>query len=236
MFDKEGDAGILIVDDQPSNIELPQQQAELLEQGVLERTRDLEGARLEVLDRLGRVAEFRDDETGEHTLRVGRTAAVVAAMLGLDRREVELIRRSAPLHDIGKIAVPDAILLKPGALSEAEMELMREHTTIGLRILAGGRSQLMKLAEEIALYHHEWWDGSGYPHRLQGPAIPRAARIVTVVDVFDALVHERPYKRAWPRTDALAHIEARAGTQFDPEVVRAFLDAVRGGKVIGYRG
>jgi putative two-component system response regulator len=199
------------------------QQSTLLEQRVAERTEELEEARLEMLYRLARAAEFRDDQTGQHTLRVGRMAGRIAQVLGLPPARQELVRRAAPLHDIGKIGIPDAILLKPGRLLPAELSAMRQHTVIGARILSGSRCTLLQLAEEIALTHHERWDGNGYPRGLAREEIPLAGRIVAVADVFDSLAHERPYKSAWTIRDTLAEIEAGAGSQFDPAVVEALL-------------
>ncbi|MEJ2187504.1 MAG: response regulator [Gemmatimonadota bacterium] len=195
----------------------------LLEERVTERTRELEQARIEILERLARAAEFRDDDTGQHTVRVGRVAARLAQMLKLEPDEVELIRRAAPLHDIGKIGVPDAILLKEGRLTPEEQAVMRTHTKIGARILSGSRSPLLQLAERIAMTHHEHWDGDGYPDALSGEAIPLEGRIVAVADVFDSLTHERPYKVAWTARDTLAYIEDHAGAQFDAVVVEALL-------------
>jgi len=199
------------------------EQNSLLEFRVDERTRELEEARLEILYRLARAAEYRDDQTGQHTLRVGRLAGRLAQVLGLSEESHELIRRAAPLHDIGKIGIPDSILLKPDRLRPDELELMRTHTVIGANILSGSRYPLLRLAEEIALTHHEHWNGRGYPHGLAGEAIPMAGRIVAVADVFDSLTHARPYKHAWTAREALIEIEAQAGEQFDPRVVEALL-------------
>jgi PAS domain S-box-containing protein/putative nucleotidyltransferase with HDIG domain len=200
-----------------------QAQNNLLERGVRERTQDLEDARLETLHRLAITAEYRDDDTHQHTERVGRTAALLARELGLSDETVALIRQAAPLHDIGKVGIPDTILLKPGKLTDEEFELMKEHAEIGAKILADGQFAVVRLAEEIALTHHERWDGGGYPDGLPNEAIPLAGRITAVADVFDALTHERPYKRAWPIEDAVSEIEGLAGTHFDPRVIRAFL-------------
>jgi putative two-component system response regulator len=189
---------------------------------VAERTRDLDQARLEVLERLARATEYRDDDTQEHAWRIGRVSALLALELGRPDHEVQLIRRAAPLHDIGKIAIPDAILLKPGKLSDDEFEVIKTHTTIGGAILSGSPSRLLRLAEQIALTHHERWDGRGYPIGLTGEGIPLAGRIVAVADVFDALTHQRPYKQAWPVDNAVDEILSQAGRHFDPSLVDAF--------------
>jgi putative two-component system response regulator len=193
-----------------------------LEHEVAERTRDLEQARLEILDRLALAAEYRDDDTQEHAWRLGRAAALLALELGLPRRDVELLWRAAPLHDIGKIGIPDAILLKPGKLTVEEFEQVKTHTTIGAEILSGSSGPLLRTAERIALTHHERWDGGGYPGGLCGEGIPLAGRIVAVADVFDALTHARPYKEAWAVKEAVAEIFHQAGRHFDPDVVKAF--------------
>jgi putative two-component system response regulator len=186
---------------------------------------ELYEAQLEILERLSRAAEFRDDQTGNHTQRVGQISATLAAVLGLPGEQIKLIRLAAPLHDVGKIAIPDHILLKPGRLTEDEMIIMKGHTTVGAALLARGHSEFTRMAERIALTHHERWDGTGYPQGLQGDEIPIEGRIVAVVDVFDALIHERPYKDAWKVEDALAEIERQSGQQFDPLIVDAFLAA-----------
>lgn len=193
-----------------------------LEDKVAERTRDLDQSRLEVLERLALAAEYRDDDTQEHAWRIGRIGALVAVALGLPEAEVELIARAAPLHDVGKIGIPDAILLKPGRLTDEEFEVIKTHPRIGAEILTGSRSPLLRLAERIALTHHERWDGGGYPRGLSGEEIPIAGRIVAVADVFDALTHERPYKHAWTVEKAVAEILGQVGRHFDPCVVDAF--------------
>ena len=193
-----------------------------LEHKVAERTSDLEQARMEVLERLALAAEYRDDDTQEHAWRIGRSCALMALALGLPDAEVELIHRAAPLHDIGKIGISDVILLKPGRLDAEEFEVVKTHARIGAEILAGSRSPLLQLAERIAMCHHERWDGRGYPRGLSREEIPAAARIVAVADVFDALTHERPYKRAWTVARAVEEILSQAGRQFDPGVVEAF--------------
>ena len=203
-----------------------QAQKQLLEDRVRSRTRELEEAYIETFERLALAAEYRDDDTGQHTLRVGRTAKLVASAMGLDHDDVVLIERAAGLHDIGKIGVPDSILLKPGKLVPEEFEVVKTHTAIGAKILSGSRSPLLRLAEQIALTHHERWDGSGYAG-LVGEDIPLAGRIATVADVFDALTHKRPYKEAWPVDQALAEVAAQRGRQFDPSVADAFLGLQR---------
>lgn len=199
-----------------------QAQAAILSQHV-------EDAQLEILQRLAQAAEYRDDDTGEHMGRVGETSARLAHELGLPEGEVELIRRTAPLHDVGKVGISDTILLKPGRLTAEEFETVKTHSQIGAQILQGSRSALVQMAETIARTHHERWDGSGYPHGLAGDAIPLVGRIVAVADVLDALTSERPYKRAWTLDAALAEIRAQAGRQFDPQVVDALHRLVQRG-------
>jgi putative two-component system response regulator len=188
----------------------------LLEQRVRERTADLESAHLDTLERLAVAAEFRDDDTGRHTERVASISALLARAAGMPDEEVELVRRAAPMHDLGKIGIPDAILRKPGALTPSEWEIMKTHTTAGARILHGGKSRIMRMAEEIALSHHEKWDGTGYPEARRGEAIPLVARIVAVADVFDALTSDRVYRKAWAPDAVLANIRDNAGIYFDP--------------------
>jgi putative two-component system response regulator len=202
-------------------------QNQILEARVQVRTRELKVAQMEILERLSRAAEFRDDVTGEHTHRVGLWAARIAHFLGMPGAIVALIHEAASLHDVGKIGIPDHILLKPGSLTADEFAIMRTHTTIGADILAGGSSPLIQTAQEIALTHHERWDGTGYPHGLAGAAIPLTGRIVSVVDVYDALTHARPYKLPWPPEEAQAEIRRQAGRQFDPDVVDAFLSLLK---------
>jgi putative two-component system response regulator len=194
----------------------------LVEEELLDRTLELEEARVEILDRLTIAAEYRDDATGDHPQRVGRTSALVAMELGLSDEEVDLLRRAAPLHDIGKIAIADEILLKPGPLTRDEWSVVQTHTDAGASILGGSKVPLLQLAEVIALTHHERWNGKGYSG-LAGDAIPLPGRIVGLADVFDALIHDRPYKEAWPLEKALSHIQDESGEHFDPEVVEAFM-------------
>jgi putative two-component system response regulator len=158
----------------------------------------------------------------EHNARVARTAALLAERLGLPATDVTLLRHAAPLHDIGKLAISDAILLKPAALTADEVQQMRRHVLSGAAMLSGGFSDVIQLAREIALTHHEWWDGTGYPSGLAGAAIPICGRIVALADVFDALTHVRPYKPAWSVDQAVAEIRRLRGSQFDPAVVDAF--------------
>jgi putative two-component system response regulator len=193
-----------------------------LDQRVRERTEDLHIARLNALERLALAAEYRDDDTREHTRRVGRTAGLIAGRLGLGDDEVELITIAAPLHDVGKIGVPDRILLKPGKLTDREFELMQSHVEIGRSILSGSDAPVLEMSAQIASSHHEWWDGRGYSAGLEGTEIPIAGRIVAVADVFDALTHDRPYKKAWTVKAALEEIRSLSGRQFDPDVVEAF--------------
>lgn len=199
-----------------------QNQNQILDGKVRERTQELEEARIEILERLAIAAEYRDDVTGKHTQRVGQTAVLLARALGLPEDQVALIRRAAPLHDVGKIGIPDHILLKPGKLTAEEFEVMKTHTTIGARILSGSRFPLLQMAEEIALTHHECWDGTGYPQGLKGDATPLAGRIVAVADAYDAMTNDRPYRRALSSREAWGILWDGAGTQWDGTVVEAF--------------
>jgi putative two-component system response regulator len=210
-------------------------QNQLLGQRVRQRTVELEDAYLDTLERLAIAAEFRDDETGRHTERVGEVAALLGSALGLPEEDLFLLRRAAPLHDVGKIGIPDAILRKPGPLIPEEWETMKTHAAIGARILSGGRSRVVRLAEEIARYHHEQWNGEGYPAGVAGEAIPLAGRLVMVADVYDALTSDRVYREAWPPEKVLAYIREYAGRRFDPRIaavcerpdVRRLLLAIR---------
>jgi PAS domain S-box-containing protein len=197
--------------------------AEWLETKVTERTSELDAARTETLALLAVAAEYRDEDTSQHTERVGVIAAEIAVQLGLDAEQVKLLREAAPLHDVGKLAIPDRILLKPGKLTPQEYEVMKTHAALGARLLSGSSSPVLQMAAVIAATHHEWWDGTGYPAGLAGEAIPLVGRVVAVADVFDALTHDRPYKSAWPVKQAIDEIQRAAGSQFDPRVVAAFL-------------
>lgn len=194
-----------------------------LDARVRKRTEELNEARIEILERLALAAEYRDDQTGKHTQRVGRLAAGAARGLDLDGEVVERLRRAAPLHDVGKIGIHDSILLKPGELTPEEFSVMETHTLIGADILSGSRFPVLRMAEEIARYHHERWDGSGYPEGLEGDEIPLSARIVAVADVFDSLTHDRVYKDAWTEEEAVEHLREGRDELFDPRVVDAFL-------------
>ena len=194
-----------------------------LEHEVRRRTADLHESQLEVVRRLGRAAESRDYGTGLHITRMSRIAHLIARAARMDPDECELLLHAAPMHDIGKIGIPDAILLKPGPLDPDEWEEMKRHTTIGAELLAGSHSPVVQLGEVIALTHHERWDGSGYPHGLAGDATPLVGRISAIADVFDALISERPYKDAWDHQSAANEISSQAGRQFDPELVDLFL-------------
>jgi putative two-component system response regulator len=194
-----------------------------LEREVSARTEQLREAQLEVVMRLAEVAERRDGATGAHIARMSDLCEAVALRLGWNEHDAELLRHASVLHDVGKVAIPDRVLLKPGKLDAAEWELMKTHTTVGAEMLAGSSSPLLQLAERIALTHHERWDGSGYPHGSAGEAIPAEGRIAAICDVYDALRSERPYKPAWSEQQALAVIVGERGRHFDPRVVDAFL-------------
>jgi putative two-component system response regulator len=184
---------------------------------------ELYRSRIEMLERLAVTAELRDDATGEHSYRVGKLASLLAQEFGCDDDTCYMIELAARLHDIGKIGVPDAILLKPDKLNDAELQIMRTHTTVGAELLSKSNIPHMQMAEEIARFHHEWWDGCGYPSNLSGTAIPLAARITALADVFDALTHKRPYKVAWPIDAALDEISRLNGRQFDPQLTDLFV-------------
>lgn len=199
-------------------------QALALEAKVRERTRQLEQSRIEVIRRLGRAAEYRDNETGLHVIRMSHSARLLAQAAGLPEAQCELLYLAAPMHDIGKIGIADRILLKPGKLDPQEWETMKTHTLIGAEIIGVQDSPLLSLARIVALCHHEKWDGSGYPNGLAGEEIPLECRIVSIADVYDALTSERPYKRAWTAEDALAYVRDEAGRSFDPMLIPLFLE------------
>jgi putative two-component system response regulator len=199
------------------------QHLETLELRVQQQTRAIRVAHEETIHRLVTAAGWRDQETGAHIRRTGLFAEVVAFASGWSKLEAEQLRMAAPMHDVGKIGIPDAILKKPGKLSTEEFEIMKQHTLIGARMLAGSQSPVLQLAESIALCHHERWDGTGYPHGISGEAIPEAARILSIVDVYDALSHDRVYRPAWPEGKVMTAMLEGQGTQFDPRLLAHFL-------------
>ena len=201
-------------------------QAELLLVSVHHRDRQLQASQIEIVQRLAQAAESRDEETGMHIVRIGNLCHRVGLAVGLSPYEAELLRYASAMHDIGKIAIPDHILRKQGRLDDAEWEIMKSHAARGAAILAGSSSPLVRMAETIALTHHERWDGSGYPNGLKGDEIPMVGRISAVCDVFDALMSRRPYKDAWPVQETLDELRRRSGTQFDPRVVDAFMSVL----------
>ncbi|MFQ5708927.1 MAG: HD-GYP domain-containing protein [bacterium] len=198
-------------------------QNKILEDKVRERTKELHRTRLEVIRRLGRAAEYRDSDTGLHIIRMSLFAERLARALGLSARECELLLNASPMHDIGKIGIPDIILLKTGKLDPEEWQIMKQHTQIGAEILSGSDTSLMQMARHIALTHHERWDGSGYPNALKCEEIHLHGRIAALCDVFDALTSSRPYKRAWTVDEAIAKIADESGKHFDPFLVENFL-------------
>jgi len=197
-----------------------------LEKMVQERTVELHSTRLEIIRRLGRAAEYKDNETGLHVIRMSHYSRLIANQINANEEWVECLFNAAPMHDIGKIGIPDANLLNPNKLSDEEWELMRKHPEFGAEIIGDNDSELLKMAKEIALNHHEKWDGSGYPKGLKGEEIPLTARIIAVADVFDALTTKRPYKEAWSVECAISFIDEKSGSHFDPELVLAFHKAL----------
>lgn len=197
-------------------------QNEELEEKVRDRTKELNDTRLEIIRRLGRAAEYRDNETGYHIIRMSKMCALLAHHMGMTARETELLLNASPMHDIGKIGIPDRVLLKPVSLDAEEWKIMKTHTTIGAEILAGHDSELMVMAKSIALTHHEKWNGLGYPNGISGENIPLVGRITMVCDVFDALTSKRPYKQPWPVDRAMAELENASGKSFDPRLVHLF--------------
>lgn len=195
-----------------------------LEDLVEQRTHEVERTRLQIIQHLGRAAEYRDNETGMHVIRMSLYSRLLALKVGMGQREAETLLNAAPMHDVGKIGIPDRILLKPAKLTPEEWETMKTHSRIGANIIGEDPSEIMRLAADIALMHHEKWDGSGYPQGLRGEEIPLESRIVAIADVFDALTSQRPYKEAWPINKALDLIRERAGSQFDPILVQQFLE------------
>jgi len=197
-----------------------------LEDKVRQRTEELHNTRLEIIERLGRAAEFKDNETGLHVIRMSHYSRIIAAAMDFDEDWVDLIFHAAPMHDVGKIGIPESILCKPGALDAEEWAAMQQHPSIGAEIIGDHEDKLLQTAKEIAITHHEKWDGSGYPNGLKGADIPLSGRIIAVADVFDALTTKRPYKEAWPVEKALDLIKESAGSHFDPHIVDVFLESV----------
>ncbi len=195
-----------------------------LEVLVQERTAELLGTRLEIIRRLGRAAEYRDNETGMHVLRMSHMARIIALGIGMTPGEAELLLQAAPMHDVGKIGIPDRILLKRGRLDADEWEVMKRHAVIGAEIIGEHPSDVMRIARTVALRHHERWDGAGYPEGLRGEDIPLTARVVAVADVFDALLSTRPYKKAWSLEETVAEIRAQSGHHFDPRCTTSLLE------------
>lgn len=195
----------------------------ILEQKVIKRTEELHDTRLEIIRRLGKAAEYRDDDTGAHIDRMAQMCVVVGREMGLDDVQLDLLLNAAPMHDIGKIGISDNILLKPGKLTPEERTIMETHSQIGATLLDGHDSSLMIMGRDVALTHHEKWDGTGYPNGLKGEEIPLVGRICAVCDVFDALTSVRPYKKAWSVDDSIVEIKRGSGSHFDPKAVDAFL-------------
>lgn len=198
----------------------------ILEAKVAQRTNELAQSQQEALESLAYAAEFRDKDTASHTVRVGWYSRLLGEKIGISGNELEVLFQAAPMHDIGKIGIADSILMKPGKLTPEEWKIMQSHSEVGAEILGHHSSPLMQAAKEIAMYHHEKWDGSGYPKGLAGTEIPINARVVIVADIFDALTIDRPYKDAWEVTKAIDYIEGESGRFFDPEIVQAFTDII----------
>ena len=196
----------------------------ILDGMVKERTKELNDTRLEVIRRLGRAAEYRDDMTGFHIIRMSRYSQILALAAGMSEAEAETLLNASPMHDIGKIGIPDKVLLKPGKLDAEEWKIMQTHVDIGVEILSGSDSDLMKMAAEVAQNHHEKWDGSGYPRALAGENIPFTGRIVAVADVFDALTTARSYKDAWTVEKAVEFLKEQRGQHFEPRLIELFIE------------
>ncbi len=195
-----------------------------LEHQVVERSQELKQYQVEIIHRLARAAEYRDNETGMHVIRMSKLCERLAKGLDVDDHQCHLIRHASPMHDIGKIGIPDHILLKPGKLTSEEWSVMQTHAEIGALILSGSDSEFLQMAEVIAGKHHERWDGTGYPKGLKGEEIPLAARIVTVCDVYDALTSDRPYKKAWSVEDTVKEMKSQNGKLFDPVILSKFME------------
>jgi putative two-component system response regulator len=192
-------------------------------QEIRRATDELLTREAEIIERLARAGERRDDQTGQHVIRVAKISGLIARELGLDPKWIDDLCRASPMHDVGKISIPDAILFKPGRLDPDERQTMEQHALAGYEVLAGSSSQLVQLAAEIAISHHEKWDGTGYPNKIVGEAIPLSGRITAVGDVCDALLSERPYKQPWTLAAVREHLAENAGSHFDPQCVDALL-------------
>lgn len=201
-------------------------QARELERMVTQRTSELINSRQQIIRRLGRAAEFKDNETGNHVIRMAHYSQLIGKSFGLGPAAQEILLYTAPMHDIGKIGIPDVILLKPGKLDQEEWKLMKQHPTMGAEIIGNHDDELLRTARTIALTHHERWDGTGYPNALSGEDIPLVGRIVAIADVFDALLSVRPYKKAFPIDEALQYMFEQAGKHFDPHLIPAFEKAL----------
>ena len=200
--------------------------ADELDAKVQERTREVRETQFQIIHRLGRAGEYRDNETGTHVIRMSRSCQILALSAGLGEKTAELILYASPMHDVGKIGIRDETLLKPGKLTDEEFETMKTHAQIGADIIGVHKSPVLKLAREIALCHHEKWDGSGYPQGLSGEDIPLEARIVAICDVFDALTSKRPYKEAWPIEKAISFMQEQSGRHFDPRLIGLFVEGI----------
>ena len=185
---------------------------------------ELKETRLQIVQRLGMAAEYKDNETGRHVIRMSHYSRIIALAAGFSQAYADDVLNAAPMHDIGKIGVPDSVLKKPGKFTQEEWVIMRKHPEIGAEIIGHHSSGLLRMAHLMALTHHEKWNGTGYPYQLEGEDIPIEGRIVAIADVFDALTSERPYKKAWSTEDAVAHLKAEAGQHFDPNFISLFLD------------
>ena len=215
-----------------STVELRTRELRQALEEVTRAQREVQAGHLDTIRRLSLAAEYKDHDTAGHIERIGRYSQVVGMAMHMQPGVVDLISHAAPLHDVGKLGIPDSILLKPGPLDESEREIMNTHTTIGAQILAGSTSPVIQMGERVALTHHEMWNGEGYPNGLAGDEIPEVARICTVVDFFDALTMDRPYRKAVDNDEVVEMICAENGTRFDPRIVEVFLEVRKGIEVI----
>jgi putative two-component system response regulator len=197
-------------------------QKETLEETVQVRTQQLKETQLEIVHRLAQAAEHRDNETGSHIVRMSNYALILGRACGMNEEECDILFHATPMHDVGKLGIPDRVLLKPGKLDADEWEIMKQHTVIGAQLLSNSQSPVIQMGEIIALTHHERWDGSGYPNRLSGEDIPLAGRICAIVDVFDALSSKRCYKEPWPLEKVMEELRSLSGIQFDPRLIEMF--------------